>query len=150
MSLRRAEAPRPAKGKGSNVSRGGTGSTGCRDIPLGVSEEYGDVRRTGLKTCPYVCSVSFSVGITCPQVTRCIHDRAAVTRRRVTGTEALNKLKSWNQAPFFFGTSTFLRFHHIIWHVGMGTSSCGNSHSTFWLCRKLPMGYLLELGDVRY
>jgi len=42
MSLRRAEAPRPAKGKGSNVRRGGTGSTGCRDIPSGVSEEYGE------------------------------------------------------------------------------------------------------------
>jgi len=62
-----------------------------------------NVQRTGLKTCPYVCSVSFSLGITCPQVTRCIHDRAAVTRRRVTGTEALKKLDTRNQAPFFLG-----------------------------------------------
>jgi len=46
-----------------------------------------NVQRTGLKTYPYICSVSFNVGVICPQVTRCIHDRAAVTRRRVAGTE---------------------------------------------------------------
>jgi len=41
-STGRAKAPCPARGKGSNVSRGATGPTGCRDIPLGVSEEYGE------------------------------------------------------------------------------------------------------------
>ena len=62
-----------------------------------------NVQWTGLKTCPYICSVSFNVGVSCPQVTRCIHNRAAVTRMRVTGTEAPNKLNTRNQAPFFPG-----------------------------------------------
>ena len=69
--------------------------------PLEVCpENMANVQRTGLKTCPYVCSVSFNVGVTCPQVTRSIHNRAAVTRRRATGTEAPNKLNTRNQAPF--------------------------------------------------
>ena len=47
-----------------------------------------NVRQTGLMV------IGFQVGVTCPQVTLRLVDCVAVTRRRVTGTEALNKLKS--------------------------------------------------------
>ena len=95
---------------GSRMFISGYGMSKLWGQPLEVCpENMANVQRTGLKTCPYVCSVSFNVGVTCPQVTRCIHNRAAVTRRRVTGTETCHSAPfaschSGFFTPLIFGT----------------------------------------------